>query len=207
MALLPSPAFVVVGTVRLLVSPRTERTAAHMISPIRSSMTSTLRERFSVLRRRRCLRMLTTLLRSCRSARMGDRAPLRGPLLQWSALARRRAYPSWGISGTSIAPKTRVLQGRSYAAAAGGLAYDRGVAHFALSPIGHDRPGIVAEVTGTLLEHEVNIEDSQMAILRGHFTMTLIVSAPELIDIRSLRADLERTRAALGLDAITLSRV
>jgi glycine cleavage system transcriptional repressor len=81
------------------------------------------------------------------------------------------------------------------------------MSHFALSAIGRDRPGIVAGVTGTLLEHEVNIEDSQMAILRGHFTMTLIVSAPELMDIPTLRADLERTRAALGLDAITLSRV
>ena len=81
------------------------------------------------------------------------------------------------------------------------------MAHFALSAIGRDRPGIVAGVTGTLLEHDVNIEDSQMAILRGHFTMTLIVSAPELIDLSTLRADLERTREQLHLDAITLSRV
>jgi glycine cleavage system transcriptional repressor len=81
------------------------------------------------------------------------------------------------------------------------------VAHFALSAIGRDRPGIVAGVTGTLLEHDVNIEDSQMAILRGHFTMTLIVSAPDLVDLPALRADLERTRERLGLDAITVSRV
>jgi glycine cleavage system transcriptional repressor len=81
------------------------------------------------------------------------------------------------------------------------------VAHFALSAIGRDRPGIVAGVAGTLLEHDVNIEDSQMAILRGHFTMTLIVSAPELVDLPELRADLERTRERLGLDAITVSRV
>jgi glycine cleavage system transcriptional repressor len=85
--------------------------------------------------------------------------------------------------------------------------YHRAVAHFALSAIGRDRPGIVAGVTGTLLEHEVNLEDSQMAILRGHFTMTLIVSAPDLVDLPALRADLERTRARLGLDAITVSRV
>ena len=85
--------------------------------------------------------------------------------------------------------------------------YDRRVAHFALSAIGRDRPGIVSGVTGTLLEHDVNIEDSQMAILRGHFTMTLVISAPELVDLATLRADLERTRERLGLDAITLSRV
>ena len=68
-------------------------------------------------------------------------------------------------------------------------------------------PASSPAVTGTLLEHEVNIEDSQMAILRGHFTMTLIVSAPELVDLPALRADLERTREQLGLDAITVSRV
>jgi len=81
------------------------------------------------------------------------------------------------------------------------------MAHFALSAIGRDRPGIVAGVTGTLLEHDVNIEDSQMAILRGHFTMTLIVSAPDVVDLPALRADLERTRERLGLDAVTVSRV
>jgi glycine cleavage system transcriptional repressor len=81
------------------------------------------------------------------------------------------------------------------------------MAHFALSAIGRDRPGIVAGVTGTLLEHDVNIEDSQMAILRGHFTMTLIVGAPDRLDLAALRDDLERTRERLGLDAITVSRV
>ena len=48
--------------------------------------------------------------------------------------------------------------------------------HFAVSAIGRDRPGIVAAVSKVLLDHEGNIEDSQMTILRGHFTMTLIVS-------------------------------
>jgi glycine cleavage system transcriptional repressor len=81
------------------------------------------------------------------------------------------------------------------------------MSHFALSAIGRDRPGIVAGVTGTLLEHDVNIEDSQMGILRGHFTMTLIVAAPEHVDLPQLRADLERTRERLGLDTITVNRV
>jgi glycine cleavage system transcriptional repressor len=78
---------------------------------------------------------------------------------------------------------------------------------FALSAIGRDRPGIVAEVTGTLLQHDVNLEDSQMAILGGHFAMMLLLSAPENVDLASLRADLERTREALGLEAISLSKV
>lgn len=46
----------------------------------------------------------------------------------------------------------------------------------AVTVIGHDRPGIIAEVTGLLGEVRGNLEDSTMTILRGHFAMTLIVS-------------------------------
>jgi glycine cleavage system transcriptional repressor len=48
--------------------------------------------------------------------------------------------------------------------------------HFAVTAIGADRPGIVAAVSNVLLDHEGNIEDSQMTILCGRFTMMLIVS-------------------------------
>lgn len=77
----------------------------------------------------------------------------------------------------------------------------------ALSAIGRDRPGIVAEVTAALLRHELNIEDSQMAILGGHFAMMLLLSAPAGADLETLGADLERVRDALGLEALSLSRV
>jgi glycine cleavage system transcriptional repressor len=76
-----------------------------------------------------------------------------------------------------------------------------------LSAIGRDRPGIVATVTETLLRHELNIEDSQMAILGGHFAMMLLLSAPPQVDLEALRGDLERARASLGLEALTLSPV
>jgi glycine cleavage system transcriptional repressor len=79
--------------------------------------------------------------------------------------------------------------------------------HFALSAIGRDRPGIVAAVTEALLAHEGNIEDSQMAILRGHFAMTLIVSAPGSVDAAALQAALARIREALDLEAVSLSEV
>jgi glycine cleavage system transcriptional repressor len=46
----------------------------------------------------------------------------------------------------------------------------------AVTVIGHDRPGIIADVTGALAEVGGNLEDSTMTILRGHFAMTLIVS-------------------------------
>ena len=71
--------------------------------------------------------------------------------------------------------------------------------HFALSAIGRDRPGIVAAVTGVLLGHGANLEDSQMTILRGHFTMTLVVALPNGADAERLRADLEAAARDLGL--------
>jgi glycine cleavage system transcriptional repressor len=78
---------------------------------------------------------------------------------------------------------------------------------FAISAIGRDRPGIVAAVTQVLLNHGVNIEDSQMTILRGHFTMMLVVSAPEGADTDALRLELEQAATALGLEAISLNSV
>jgi len=78
---------------------------------------------------------------------------------------------------------------------------------FALSAIGRDRPGIVAAVSGVLLDRDLNIEDSQMTILRGHFAMTLIVAAPESIDAGALRDGLENVRKRLSLDAVSLNEV
>ena len=75
----------------------------------------------------------------------------------------------------------------------------------ALSAIGRDRPGIVAEVTRALLGHSLNITDSQMAVLGGRFTMMLIVDAPEATDLDAVREELARTRETLELDALSLS--
>ncbi len=44
----------------------------------------------------------------------------------------------------------------------------------AVTLIGHDRPGIVAEVSGALADLGLNLTDSTMTRLRGHFAMTLI---------------------------------
>jgi glycine cleavage system transcriptional repressor len=46
----------------------------------------------------------------------------------------------------------------------------------AVTVIGHDRPGIIADVTGLLAGLGGNLEDSTMTLLRGHFAMMLIVS-------------------------------
>ena len=59
--------------------------------------------------------------------------------------------------------------------------------HVAVTAVGADRPGIVAAVTGVLLERGGNLEDTSMTILRGHFAMTLVVDvaadlAPDVLE-------------------------
>ena len=48
----------------------------------------------------------------------------------------------------------------------------------AITVLGHDRPGIIAETTGRLSGLGLNLEDSSMTLLRGHFAMTLICAGP-----------------------------
>ena len=49
------------------------------------------------------------------------------------------------------------------------------MALMAITVLGHDRPGIIADVTATLAQRDANVEDSSMTLLRGHFAWTLIV--------------------------------
>ncbi|TLS68164.1 ACT domain-containing protein [Mariprofundus erugo] len=59
-----------------------------------------------------------------------------------------------------------------------------------LSISGHDRPGIVRDVSEALLHLEANIEDSSMTALRGRFTMMMIVSLPDDRSLGELKATL-----------------
>ncbi|WP_232677498.1 peptide deformylase [Nocardioides sp. R-C-SC26] len=45
---------------------------------------------------------------------------------------------------------------------------------YAITVLGHDRPGIIAETTERLADLGLNLEDSTMTLLRGHFAMMLI---------------------------------
>ena len=47
----------------------------------------------------------------------------------------------------------------------------------AVTVVGHDRPGIIAEATGLLAALGANLEDLSMTRLRGHFAMMLVASA------------------------------
>ncbi|GAA3640174.1 glycine cleavage system transcriptional repressor [Microlunatus ginsengisoli] len=48
--------------------------------------------------------------------------------------------------------------------------------YLAITVLGHDRPGIIAQTAEVLAEAGMNLEDSSMTLLRGHFAMTLICS-------------------------------
>ena len=71
--------------------------------------------------------------------------------------------------------------------------------HFALSAVGADRPGIVAAVTGALVDSGCNLEDSSMSILRGQFAMMLVVAGPEGLDAATLERALAGPAADLDL--------
>ena len=70
---------------------------------------------------------------------------------------------------------------------------------FAVTVVGADRPGIVAAVTRVLYELGCNLEDVTSTILRGHFTMVLVVRAPISIDEGALERALEEPARGMGL--------
>ncbi|HEX2038130.1 MAG TPA: ACT domain-containing protein [Acidimicrobiales bacterium] len=71
--------------------------------------------------------------------------------------------------------------------------------HFAVSAVGRDRSGIVAAVTGVLVDTGCNIEDSSMSILRGHFAMMLLVAGPDGLDADRLEQALAKPAADYDL--------
>jgi len=73
------------------------------------------------------------------------------------------------------------------------------VARFSLSAVGADRPGIVAGVSGALVDLGCNLEDSTMTILHGHFAILLVVSSPEDVTSEELESAIEPVAQAFDL--------
>lgn len=73
------------------------------------------------------------------------------------------------------------------------------VPHLAVNALGADRPGIVAAVTGVLVERGCNLEDTSMTILRGHFSMMLVVAAPEGLSAAAMEGALAGPASAFDL--------
>ncbi len=73
------------------------------------------------------------------------------------------------------------------------------MAHVALTAVGTDRPGIVAAITGVLVELGCNLEDSSMSILRGQFAVLLVIDAPASLDAAAVEGALARVAADFDL--------
>ena len=69
-----------------------------------------------------------------------------------------------------------------------------------ISVIGRDRPGILAALSGSLLELDCNIENISQTILQSVFGALLIVSVPEPLDEQALKLKLLDKLAELDLD-------
>lgn len=68
---------------------------------------------------------------------------------------------------------------------------------YAVTVIGNDRSGIVAGVTKALYETGCNLEDATSTILRGHFSMMLVVSSEA--DAGQIEAALADVASDLGV--------
>ena len=79
--------------------------------------------------------------------------------------------------------------------------------NLAVSAIGRDRPGIVAGITGALLDAGGNVDDSQMSILHGHFAVMLIVSVDDDSSIAELSLRLDEVGREFGLEGITVAEL
>ncbi len=71
----------------------------------------------------------------------------------------------------------------------------------AVTIVGNDRPGIVAAVTKALYDVGCNLEDVTSTILRGHFSMVMIVRTPEDVDAAKLEAALGPVASEMELVA------
>jgi len=59
------------------------------------------------------------------------------------------------------------------------------MSELAITVIGHDRTGIVADVSEILARLGANLTDSTMTRLRGHFAMTLVCTGPDVAEVEA----------------------
>ncbi len=69
----------------------------------------------------------------------------------------------------------------------------------AITVVGQDRPGIIAQAAEVLSACGMNLEDSSMTLLRGHFAMTLICAGEAEV------STVEEALAPLIDDSLTVS--
>jgi len=69
----------------------------------------------------------------------------------------------------------------------------------AVTAVGRDQPGIVARVTGAMLDLGCNLGETSMARLRGEFAMILLVRLSERGDAEEVRERLEALGTEMSL--------
>ena len=70
----------------------------------------------------------------------------------------------------------------------------------AVTVIGRDRPGIVANISGVLYRHRASIEELSQTAIRGQFAMILIASLRESASAQVLKSELRDLSRDLDLD-------
>lgn len=71
---------------------------------------------------------------------------------------------------------------------------------YMVAAIGDDRPGVVAALSGVLVEQGCNLSDAQMAVLQGHASMMLVVDCPLSLGQEELQSSLAERIRGLGHD-------
>jgi glycine cleavage system transcriptional repressor len=80
------------------------------------------------------------------------------------------------------------------------------MAEYMVTAVGADRPGIVAAVTTPLAALGCNLADCSSTILRGHFAMMVVITAPAGHDATTLAAAIGGHADPLGV-AVTVAPV
>ena len=70
----------------------------------------------------------------------------------------------------------------------------------AVSVVGRDRPGIIANVSGVLYQNRCSIEELSQTAIRGQFAMILTASVGEGVSVRNLKSDFAELAKDLDLD-------
>ncbi len=75
-----------------------------------------------------------------------------------------------------------------------------------ITVVGSDKVGIIANVSGFLSEHKINIADITQTILSGNFVMMMMVSFENAdIDIDSLRTALSKKAEEMNVEINVMS--
>ena len=62
-----------------------------------------------------------------------------------------------------------------------------GIIKAVITVIGKDKTGIIYKVSKVLYESDVNIDDSSQTVMQDYFTMIMLVSSAETINVNELK--------------------